>query len=35
MPYGLGYIQRGKLNEHEDYINNIIGTPDAKEELLF
>ena len=35
MPYGKGFIQRGELESHEDYINNIIGTPDAKRRTAF
>ena len=35
MPYGIGFIQRGELESHEDYINNIIGTPDAKRRTAF
>lgn len=35
MPYGKGFIQRGELENHEDYINNIIGTPDSKRRTAF
>lgn len=35
MPMGKGYIKRGELEKHEDYINNIIGTPDSQVRLGF
>ena len=35
MPYAAGYIQRGGLVPQEDYANNIIGTPDLQERLMF
>lgn len=30
MPYGTGYIKKGKLQPQKDYINNIIGLPDSR-----
>lgn len=30
MPYASGYIKRGGLILHRDYLNNIIGTPDSQ-----
>lgn len=35
MPYGTGYIQRTELVKKEDYIKNIIGTPDSQRRTLF
>ncbi len=35
MPYGKGFIKREKLNSQDDYINHIIGTPDAKRRTAF
>ncbi len=35
MPYGEGYIQKGSLSPQKDYINNIIGVPDAQERMMF
>lgn len=35
MPYGIGYIQRGELEKKEDYIKNIIGTPDSQRRTVF
>lgn len=35
MPYGIGYIQRGELTRMEDYIKNIIGTPDTQRRTVF
>ena len=35
MPYGTGYIQRAELEKKEDYIKNIIGTPDSQRRTLF
>lgn len=35
MPMGIGYIKRGNLEEQEDYINNIIGTPDSQKRVGF
>ncbi|TYA66011.1 hypothetical protein [Seonamhaeicola marinus] len=30
MPYATGYIKKGKLIAQKDYMNNIIGLPDAQ-----
>ncbi len=35
LPYGIGYIQRGELINKEDYIKNIIGTPDSQRRTVF
>ena len=35
MPWGKGYIQKGIMNFKEDYINNIIGIPDAQRRMMF
>ncbi len=35
MPFGEGYIQRGEMAKKEDYINNIIGIPDAQKRVVF
>lgn len=35
MPFGVGYIQRGDMTTKEDYINNIIGVPDAQKRVVF
>jgi len=35
MPKGEGYIKRGDLVEKEDYINNIIGTPDDQQRTVY
>lgn len=35
MPMAKGYIKRGDLEYQEDFINNIIGTPDSKERTAF
>lgn len=35
MPKGKGFIQRGIMEEKDDYINNIIGQPDGQRRTLF
>lgn len=35
MPMAEGYIKKGALNYKKDYINNIIGTPDDQERMVF
>ena len=36
MPKGKGFVQKqGKLIEHENYINYIIGVPDSQERTLY
>ena len=35
MPMAEGYIKKGDLDYQEDYINNIIGTPDSQERTAF
>lgn len=35
MPFAEGYIQKGDLQHQEDYINNIIGTPDGQERVMY
>ncbi len=35
MPFGKGYVQKGTLNFKEDYINNIMGTPDSQRRIMF
>lgn len=35
MPYGIGYIQRDEMVKKEDYIKNIIGTPDFQRRTVF
>lgn len=35
MPYGIGYIQHEGLVKKEDYIKNIIGTPDFQRRTVF
>lgn len=35
MPFGEGYIQKGTLIYKEEYINNIIGSPDSQERIMF
>ncbi len=35
MPMGKGYIKRGKISVKEDYINNIIGIPDAQKRMMY
>ncbi len=35
MPIAKGYIKRGDLDYQEDYINNIIGTPDSQTRTAF
>ncbi|MCK4678142.1 MAG: hypothetical protein KAT48_08435 [Bacteroidales bacterium] len=35
MPYAEGYIQKGSLVPQKDYLNNIIGRPDAQERMMF
>lgn len=35
MPYGTGYVQKGELIKMEDYIKNIIGTPDTQRRTVF
>jgi hypothetical protein len=35
MPYAEGYIQSGGLKGINDYINNIIGKPDAQNRTLY
>lgn len=35
MPMAKGYIKRGDLDYQEDYINNIIGTPDSQERTAY
>jgi hypothetical protein len=35
MPYGIGYIQHEGLTKKEDYIKNIIGTPDFQRRTVF
>lgn len=35
MPYGKGYIKKGALVAQNDYINNIIGRPDAQVRTLY
>ena len=33
MPMGEGYIRKGEWVSQKDYINNIIGLPDARERI--
>lgn len=35
MPMAKGYIKRGELEYQEDFINNIIGTPDSQKRTAF
>ncbi len=35
MPMAEGYIKKGDLEPQEDYINNIIGTPDGQERTVY
>lgn len=35
MPMGKGYIKRGDLVAKKDYINNIIGTPDNQNRIIY
>lgn len=35
MPLAEGYIKKGELTAQEDYINNIIGVPDAQTRTAF
>lgn len=35
MPFGEGYIKKGSLVQSEDYINNIIGLPDAQKRTAY
>ena len=36
MPKGKGFVQKqGKLIEHDNYINFIIGVPDSQERTLY
>lgn len=35
MPWAKGYIKRGKLVRKEDYLNNLIGTPDMQVRKAF
>lgn len=35
MPFGEGYIKKGKLVQREDYINNIIGLPDSQQRTAY
>ena len=35
LPFGEGYVQKGTLSFKQDYINNIIGIPDAQRRMVF
>ena len=35
MPMGKGFVKRGDLDYEEDYLNNIIGTPDNQERTVY
>ncbi|TAJ15662.1 hypothetical protein DMA11_00195 [Marinilabiliaceae bacterium JC017] len=35
MPKGEGFVQKRGLNPKNDYINNIIGRPDAQKRMVF
>ncbi len=35
LPYGVGCIQRNELIKKEDYIKNLIGTPDFQRRSVF
>ena len=35
MPKGEGYIKKGDLEYHDDYINNIIGQPDNSKRIIY
>jgi predicted DNA-binding protein (UPF0251 family) len=35
MPIAEGYIKKGELDYHEDYINNIIGLPDSQKRTAY
>jgi len=35
MPHAEGYIKKGGLTYKKDYINNIIGLPDAQERTMY
>ena len=35
MPYGKGYIRKGKFVYKEDYINNIIGRPSNEKRIVY
>ena len=35
MPTAEGYIKKGELVSQEDYINNIIGRPDAQKRTVY
>ena len=35
MPQGRGFVKKGELIEMSNYINNIIGVPDAQRRTLF
>ncbi|PCI93634.1 MAG: hypothetical protein COB15_16020 [Flavobacteriales bacterium] len=35
MPIAEGYIKKGELVSQEDYINNIIGRPDAQKRTVY
>lgn len=35
MPYGEGYIRKGKFVHQEDYINNIIGRPGGEKRTVY
>lgn len=35
MPMGEGFIKKGTLNYKKDYLNNIIGRPDAQERIAY
>ena len=35
MPFGRGFIKKGRLNHNEDFINNIIGKPDSQKLTVY
>ena len=35
IPLGEGYIQNNGLTHKEDYLNNIIGTPNSQRRMMF
>lgn len=35
MPYARGFIKKGELVYQEDFINNLIGKPDATERTIY
>jgi hypothetical protein len=35
MPRAAGYVKKGDLVYMNDYVNNVIGAPDAQKRMLY